>query len=115
MKTRTELASELILECEKVIKGIIPRDRVADEDRARCRGLLAKCKTEDERQVILALYLGEIAKKTEDVNRHLTKLGRRGDKRAIVKWAQIYGLIVQLNKTGGSYDTPIEWTVKAAS
>jgi len=117
VKTRTELAEELILEAEKVLQKIRPRNKQWERDRAKCAGLLKKCKTDESKQAVLALFLSTIAlpmlspkmSMLDAVNTELTMRGRAGDKSAIAKWSQIAGLVLQLNKTGGVYDTQIHW------
>lgn len=114
MKTRTELAQEFILEMESVLDNMTPLDKDSAQARMQCKKLLKKSKDWEQRGTILALYLGEVAGKSEVVNAELTRLGRDGDKSAQAKWTSIYSLVFQLNKTGGSYGNPIAWTVSKA-
>lgn len=108
--TRTELAQDFIREMESVLDNMKPLDKEHSQDRLQCKRLLTEAKTDDDRATILALYLATVADKSGVVNAELTAKGRAGDKVAIAKWARIAGLVLQLNKSGGSYGRMIAWT-----
>lgn len=117
MKTRTQLAEELILEAEKVLQTLRPVNRKWQADRAKCSGLLKRAKKPEQRDAVLALFLSTIAlpmlnprmSMLDAVNTELTRRGRGGDRAAVAKWSIIAALVLQLNKTGGVYDTQIHW------
>jgi hypothetical protein len=108
--TRTELAQEFILEMEIVLDNMTPLDKEHAKDRLQCKRLLTEAKTDDDRATILALYLATVADKSEVVNSELTANGRAGDKVSIAKWSRIAGLVLQLNRSGGSYGRMIGWS-----
>jgi hypothetical protein len=136
MKTRMELAKEFILEMESVLDNMVPLDREYAKDRILFKTLLKlnrkttfkdfligmvrknhfvklHVKQNEKEGILMARYLFEIQAKTDTVNAELTMKGRAGDKVAIAQWARLAGLVLLLNKEGGSYGKPIKWTVTA--